>query len=623
MKPKGRVLSSLGILFLLLGLVTACGDATSTPAAPAATTAASGATAAASGANTTAASGATAATTAASGATAVGSSTTAAGANTTAAGTGATTGSSDAILTMSCGQNTTWTRNFNPFAATPLLPTLFGVYEPLMINNSAKGEIVPWLADKYTWSADNKTLTFTLHDGIKWSDGQPFTSSDVAFTFNLHKNTAGLNGPGGTAMRGAGAYVDSISTPDAKTVVFNFKQPFIPGFYDIITQVIVPEHIWKDVQDPVKFTNDNPVGTGPFTQVANFQTQIYEIDKNPTYWQAGKPSFKGIRCPALASNDQIDLQLAAGAIDWAQSGFPNIEQNYVAKDPAHYGYWFQPNGGVVSLELNVTKKPFDDVNVRKAISMAINRQQITTVAVYNYVKPADVTGIAEGYPQYKVADPSTMGTWTNYDVNKANQMLDAAGLKKGPDGIRTLPDGTKMQYQLTIANGFAVIIAADNIIIQNLKAVGIQVALQQTDAAGWLDREQKGNFDMISSFPGGSTFYATYRQMMSKSTTAPIGEAAVGGNYSRYVSVKGDQLLDQFAQTSDPAKQKAIALQIQQVFADEAPIIPLYPNPLWYEYNSTRFTGWPTKDNPYVLGTFGQIPFSGEPLIVLTTIKPR
>ncbi len=448
---------------------------------------------------------------------------------------------------MSCGQNTTWTRNFNPFAATPRIPTLYGVYEPLMINNSAKGELVPWLADKYAWSSDNKSLTFTLHDGVKWSDDQPFTSSDVAFTFNLFKNTAGLSGPGGQAMRGAEAYVDSISAPDAKTVVFNFKTVFTPGIYDIITQVIIPEHIWKAIQDPVKFTNDDPVGTGPFTQIANFQTQTYQVDKNPNYWQPGKPAFKGIRCPALASNDQVNLQLAAGAIDWAQGGFPNIEQNYVAKDPEHFGYWFQPNGGVVSLELNTTKKPFDDVNVRKAISMAINRQQITTVAVYNYVKPADVTGIAEGFPQYKVADPGKLGTWTNFDVNKANQMLDAAGLKKGPDGNRTLPDGSKMQYQITVASGFAVFVAAANIIVQNLKAVGIQASLQQTDVAGWLDREQKGNFDMIMSFPGGTTFYATYRQMMSKATTAPIGEAAVGGNYSRYVSAKGDQLLDQFA----------------------------------------------------------------------------
>jgi peptide/nickel transport system substrate-binding protein len=524
---------------------------------------------------------------------------------------------------MSCGQTTTFTRNFNPFAANPLVPTLFGVYEPLMINNSAKGEIVPWLADKYAWSTDNKSLTFTLHDGVKWSDGQPFTSSDVAYTFNLIKNTGGLNGPGTTAMRGAGAYVDSISTPDAKTVVFNFKQVFIPGFYDLITQDIVPEHIWKDVQDPVKFTNDNPVGTGPFTQIVNFQAQTFEIDKNPNYWQAGKPAFKGIRCPAMANNDQVNLQLASGALDWAQGGFPNIEQNYVAKNPNNYGYWFQPNGGVVSLALNTTKKPFDDVNVRKAISMAINRTQITTVAVYNYVKPADVTGIAEGYPQLKVSDPTKLGNWTNFDANKANQMLDAAGLKKGADGIRTLPDGTKMQYQITVANGFAIFVAAANIIVQNLKAVGITATLQQTDVAGWIDREQKGSFDMIMIATAGNTFYSNYRQMMSKATTAPIGEAAVGGNYGRYVSAKGDQLLDQFAQTAEPGKQKDLAQQIQQVFADEAPLVPLYPNPLWYEYNSTRFTGWPSKDNPYVLGTYGQIAFSGEPLIVLTTIKPR
>ena len=165
-------------------------------------------------------------------------------------------------------------RNFNPFASRPLVPTLAGIYEPLMIYNMAKGELVPWLADKYAFSADNKTLTFTLHDGVKWSDGQPFTAQDVAFTFNLLKNKTGLQGPGLQAL-GASGYIDSVAAPDDKTVVFTFKVVNTPGLYDIIGQNIVPEHLWKDVADPAKYTNDNPVGTGPFTQVTVFQNQAY------------------------------------------------------------------------------------------------------------------------------------------------------------------------------------------------------------------------------------------------------------------------------------------------------------------------------------------------------------
>jgi peptide/nickel transport system substrate-binding protein len=554
-------------------------------------------------------------------------STTAAAGATTAAGGAATTAAqagpaSSLHLVANCGQAATFTRNFNPFTTTARFPTFNGVYEPLIVYNSAKGEFVPWLADKYEWSADNKTLTFTMHDGVKWSDGQPFTAKDVVFTFNLFKNTPGLSGLGSPAMTGDSAYIDSVTAPDDKTAVFKFKQVFTPGFYDIIYQDIVPEHIWKDVADPVKFTNDNPVGTGPFTEVKNFQAQSYQVDKNPNYWQPGKPTFAGISCSASASNDQINLRLADGTVDWSDGGYPNVDSAYVATDPDHRGYWFATTGPVVTLDLNTTMKPFDDVNVRKAMSMALNRDQITKVAVFGYVKGGDVTGLADGYPNFKVSDPNKLGDWTNYNVDKANQMLDAAGLKKGSNGTRQMPDGKPMSFKLNVASGFAVHVSAAQIIAQNLKAVGIDVTLAPVDAAGWLANLQKGSYEMSMDYPGSNNLYATYRLMMSKITTAPIGQVALGGNYTRYVSTKGDDLLSQFAATSDPAKQKQIAEQLQQVFADEAPLIPVYLSPLWYLYNSTRFVGWPTKDNAYAVGTYGGSLYP-EQLIVMTTIKPR
>src|SRR5205823_6154506 len=94
------------------------------------------------------------------------------------------------VVAANGSQATTFLRNFNPFGPSPNFPTLNGIYEPLMIYNTIKGEIVPWLADKYEWSADNKTLTFTLHSGVKWSDGQPFTANDVVYTFNLLKSNS-------------------------------------------------------------------------------------------------------------------------------------------------------------------------------------------------------------------------------------------------------------------------------------------------------------------------------------------------------------------------------------------------------------------------------------------------
>jgi peptide/nickel transport system substrate-binding protein len=527
----------------------------------------------------------------------------------------------EGILTVSVQQQATWIRNFNPFSGDFRFPTINGMFEPLMIYNTVKGELVPWLATEYEWSADNKKLTVTLRDDVKWSDGEDFTADDVVFTFNLFKNTAGLQGPGGNAMFGETAYVDSVAAPNASTVEFNFKQVFTPGLYDVVNQMIVPEHQWKDVTDPVKFTNENPIATGPFTEITVFENQVYQVEKNPNYWQPGKPYIQGFRNPAYPGNDQANLATINGENDYAANFIPDIEKTFVAKDPTNHGYWFPPLGGTVMLYLNTTRKPFDNVNVRKAISMAVDRSQIVKVAMYDYTKPADVTGLSDAYPNYKVADPSTLGNWTTMNVDEANSMLDAAGLTKGADGIRMV-DGKAMKYEINVVTGWTDWVSACQIMAQNLKAVGIEASVKQYDFSAWLDRVQKGDFDMsIGWSSGGATPYQFYRDQMAALSIRELGVAA-GANWHRYASTKADDLLGQFAATSDAAQQKSIAEQLQQTFAEEAPAVPLFPGPMWYEYNTTRFTDFPTKDNPYAAGSFFH-QGTPEQLIVMTTIKPK
>jgi peptide/nickel transport system substrate-binding protein len=412
-----------------------------------------------------------------------------------------------------------------------------------------------------------------------------------------------------------------VTAPNDTTVEFNFKQVFTPGLYDIVNQVIVPEHIWKDIKDPLKYPNETPVGTGPFTEVTLFENQIFQIEKNPNYWQPGKPYIQGFRQPAYPGNEQANLATVNGENDYAANFIPDIEKTYVAKDPTNFGYWFPPVGATVMLYLNTKRAPFDKVEVRKAISQAINRDQIVKTAMYDYTKPADVTGLSEAYPSFKVDDPSTLGKWTTQDVAAANAALDAAGLTKGSDGIRTL-DGKKLEYEINVVTGWTDWVSACDIMAKNLEAVGIKATVKPYDFSAWLDRVQKGDFDMsIGWSSGGATPYEYYRDQMSERSLRPVGEAA-GANWHRYVSTKADDLLNQFAATSDAAQQKSIAEQLQQTFADEAPAVPLFPGPSWYEYNTTRFTDFPTKDNAYAVGSFFN-QGTPEQLIVMTTIKPK
>jgi peptide/nickel transport system substrate-binding protein len=148
--------------------------------------------------------------------------------------------------------------NYNPFAPNPLTNTW--LYEPLMVRNGLNCDVTPWLATSYTWDGATK-LTFTIRDGVKFSDGKPLTARDVAFTFNLGKQYA--------AADKAGLWNDTFGSPaksvtaQGDTVVIEFTGNAAPKFDTIISQPIVPEHLYGSAGDPTKFIDKKPAGSGP------------------------------------------------------------------------------------------------------------------------------------------------------------------------------------------------------------------------------------------------------------------------------------------------------------------------------------------------------------------------
>jgi len=525
-----------------------------------------------------------------------------------------------AFLTINYEQVSTWVRNFNPFSANALGSTATAIYEPMMIYNKSTGELVPWLATGYTWSDDNLTLTFTIRPNVKWSDGEPFTANDVVYTYDLMRNNEALSG---TATSVLSEYIDSYSAPDDMTVEFKFTSVYTPALYDIANQIIIPEHIWKDVADPLTWTNESPVATGPFTEVIKFESQIYIIEKNPYYWQEGKPAFQGIRYPAYADNDAANLALISGDLDWAGNFVPDIENTYVSKDPENNHYYFVGGDGI-SLHISSTLKPFDQADVRKAVSMGIDRAMIVKTAMFDYIPAADATGLGAAYSVWKDQAAIDAGaSWMTYDVDAANAALDAAGLARGDDGIRVDQDGNKMEYDMIVPSGWTDWISASQIISQNMAELGITVNLTTPEETAWTDAVTKGEFEWALGWgSGGPTPYNYYRGQMSALTIMPVGQSA-NENWNRYVSPEADVLLDEFAKTSDIATQKELMGQIEMLFVEQAPVLPLFPGPDWYEFSTARFTGWPSADNNYAPGVpYAYAPYNAT-LIVLTTITPK
>jgi peptide/nickel transport system substrate-binding protein len=524
----------------------------------------------------------------------------------------------EGVLVVSQEQQASWVRNFNPLTTATLArwPTLAGIYEPLFVFNSVKSEHVPWLGVEHEWRESSRVLRITTRDGVTWSDGAPFTAGDVAYTFELLRSYPALD------RRGVWGFLESVRAIDDRVVDFRFQRVFIPGFDEIVAQPIVPVHIWREIADPVAFPNENPIATGPFTEVRVFRNQVYELGRNPRYWQSGLPHLEALRFPAYPGNDRANMALVFDEVDWAGNFVPAIERVYVSRSPETHAYWFPLTGSTIFLYANTTRPPFDDARVRKAVSMAIDRELLVDVALYRYSRPADATGLSDAYGSWHDPDIAAEGEWVRHDLAAANALLDEMGYERGEDGIRRLDDEETWTYDILTVSGWSDWVRASQVIARGLGALGIDASVRTYDFSAWFQRVQEGNFDLSLGWSfEGPTPYPFYRWLMSSATVDPIGDASMG-NWHRYGSAAADSVLAAFERATDPTRQRELAREMQRIFVAEAPAIPLYPNPSWAEYNTTRFTGFPSEADPYADPSPNKFD-RGECLLVLTTLEPR
>jgi peptide/nickel transport system substrate-binding protein len=518
-------------------------------------------------------------------------------------------------LSLSVGpRDGTWKRVFNPLLpeTDTRFPSAAGIHEPLIIYNRATGTYMPWLATRYDWTENNTKLRFPLRPGVLWSDGAPFTAADVAFTFDLLKRFPVLD-----RLR-VWDFLQTVTAVDPATVEFAFKRPYTPGLVSIGHQPIVPQHKWKAVAQPATFDNPNPVGTGPFTEVLRFEPMVYELGRNKNYWQKGKPAAASILVPMYHSNDAIMRALEKGELDWVSAFIPNIEKTWVAKDAARNTYWYPDFGNTAVFYLNTQTKPFDDKNVRKAVSMAIDRPRIMAEAMSGYAPPADATGMAESQKRWK--DPAAAAAaWVRRDVAQANALLDAAGLARGADGVRVVPGGGPMRYEIHTVAGWTDWVAATGIIAQSLQEVGIAATATPLAYQVWVDKLQKGRFDMgIWSSTRGPTPYQFYRGQMDPTLVRPIGEEA-SENFHRYSGAEAGAILRKFEATSDAAELAALSSQVQKVYVENAPSLPLFASPIWGVSSGRFYTGFPSRARPYAAAA----PGPPDSLPALLEITPR
>lgn len=499
--------------------------------------------------------------------------------------------------------NPTLVENFNPFMSTKLNGVNL-LYEPMEIPSPIDGSYTQFLATGHKFT-DPTTLVYTMRQGVKWSDGQDFTAADVVFTFNMLKKYPAMDGSG------VWQQVTDVSA-SGNDVTVKFKAANVPFAATIAQVPIVPQHKWSQIADPSKDPNTSPVGTGPFT-LDSFAPTQYTLKKNPSYWQANKIVPGKVVFPAQSSNQSTNqLDVTSGKFDWAYNFLPDVQQTFVAKDPAHYKYWFPP-GGTIALFLNLTKAPYNNVDFRRGVSLALDRTTIATKAVNGYLDQASMSGLI--LPNLKKwLDPSLPNQGL---ITKDTTAAQAAFTKAGytlQGGKLIGANGQQAAMSIVMPGNFSDWVAGATEVVNQLTAVGIAAKLDLPQYAQYYEAISAGTFDAaFGGFGGSGNPYTDYNNALNSGFATAVN-TPTGSNFQRFKDPTVDSALDTLASATDEAAQQQATYTLEKVMYDSVPIVLLYYGGSWGLFNTKNWTGWPSADNPYTLPTT----YNNSLLVVVT-----
>jgi peptide/nickel transport system substrate-binding protein len=498
-------------------------------------------------------------------------------------------GGANRIVTAETGQAGQFVDNFNPFSPNAQRPTLGMIYEPLMYFNIAKaGTPQPWLAKSFAWSNGGKTLTFTMRSDAKWTDGTAVTAADVAYTFNLLKSNPALNS--------AGLPIASASTTGTDTAVVNFtKSSYTDIDYIAGSTYILPQHVWSKISNPTTTLNAHPVGSGAYT-VSSVTGEALTLKANPNYYMSGLPKVKTYRFLYFNGNQASNLAIESGQVDWANSYIPNINTVYKSKN-SKFVVSNTPVA-ITSIVPNFADPTVSQLAVRQAVSYAINRTQVSKVVYNGYANPVPTSGLIS--PNFdNVADPTLKDTKFAFDVSKAKSTLESAGYTLGSNGFFA-KNGTELTLTVQVPSGYTDYVQALQIIVQELKTAGINLVVQGESVNAWTSNFYNGKFQLLMTYQGfTSSPYVYYKTIIGSDGLPPVGQEDTAGNQGRYNNPQVDSLLQTIASTDDTATQKPSFYKIQQIFAKDLPVIPLFQQQNEGTFNGNHITGFPTPQNPY------------------------
>jgi len=486
------------------------------------------------------------------------------------------------------------------------------VFEPLAFYNGLGGKEVLWLAESYEYSADYAQLTIKIRPGVEWSDGVPFTAADVAYTLTTLRD----NAPALQNSTDVSKAVKDVEVVDDLTAVITFNQPEPRFFADILTYhymmgiAIVPEHIYTDVEDIASFTNLDlakgwPVGTSAYrVSESSPERKVFDLDKN---WWAARTGFHELPqvprimiYPQSAEEKMLQL-LVMDELDGLTGRTPTMIAQALEQNPklSTYSGRKMPYGQLdfwpFGLSFNTSVPPFDNPDVRWALSYAINREQMIDVA---YLGEGMVSAWNmppfPGLEKYKaaIADLFVEYPTTEFDLAKSAELMEKAGYTKGSDGFWKNAQGEPLKFTI-ITFSWALDVTVP--MVQQLRNAGFDADYSQNPEG--YSMIMQGTADAYVFGHGASVTepYAAMRMYHSR-YSAPTGEMAAFSY--RWSNAEYDALVDKMA-TLYPSPDDPEVIETlggaMRIWLEALPDIPLVQNYHRNPHNETYWVNWPSE----------------------------
>jgi peptide/nickel transport system substrate-binding protein len=427
--------------------------------------------------------------------------------------------------------------------------------------------IIPCLADGWNVSDDGMTWTFCLNKDAKWHDSEPFTASDVKFTFDYMKEQEGA-----FTWFDAIGYIENVEIINDHKVVIELNKPMASFIVDIAGNVpILPEHVWKDVSDPATFQGDAAVmGTGPFKLVKYDKAQeYYQYEANYDYYNGKLLVDQFISMPV----SNTALALTAGEIDEASFWGSEIDA-VTGFEGTDFSTIIGPSFWVLQIIFNCEKYPTNSKEFRQAVAYGIDRNEIIEQVLHGGGEAAN-TGIM--HPDSVWYNPDCPDY--EYDPDQANESLDSLGFTEKIDGIRQYPNDAEqsgdLEFTLYVEGTYT---REAEIIQEQLEKIGIRIIIQTNPWSTIDSYLREANFEMAINGHGG---IANPQNM-----NIPDWPASTYHN-DEYTSLFKEQEI-----TMDFDVRKGLVDDIQDIVAEDLPVYTLYHPYMWVVYDPDVLDTW-------------------------------